>query len=138
MVQTLGFSQQATLVFISNANLDEVSRAELYSVYSLSRQKLEDDSLIIPHVYPNDHASMIRMSREIFDVFPYQLTRVWDRRIFTGRASMPVVVTDTNQMIEQVGNTPGSIGFIVVSSPDELAQIPNNVNVLKVINGANP
>lgn len=57
---------------------------------------------------------------------PHQLNRHWKRLLFTGTGRIPTTVNSTDQMIEKVSTTPGSIGYI------NSTMVPSNTKALYV------
>lgn len=58
-------------------------------------------------------------SKNFLQVFPYQLRRSWDRRIFSGIGQAPQQVNDIHEMHTRVADTPGAIGYLPEDRIDE-------------------
>ncbi|REL28420.1 hypothetical protein DXX93_18850 [Thalassotalea euphylliae] len=67
-----------------------------------------------------------RFSKEILKIFPYQLDRIWNKMIFSGVGSAPIVVKDHATLLEEVRNTPGAIGY------GEGVAHQGGINVIKI------
>lgn len=62
-------------------------------------------------------------------MFPYQVERIWNNFVFSGIAELPETVTDENDMLEKIKNTPGAIGY-ALSAPDDA-----DLSVVNVVEG---
>ncbi len=51
-------------------------------------------------------------SKHFLQVFPHQLRRSWDRRVFSGVGQAPQQVKDVEEMRQQLATTPGAIGYL--------------------------
>ncbi|MCG7947453.1 MAG: hypothetical protein N0C84_14020, partial [Candidatus Thiodiazotropha taylori] len=51
-------------------------------------------------------------SKHVLGVFPHQLRRAWNRQIFSGMGQAPMKVNTEAEMLEQIENTPGAIGYL--------------------------
>ncbi len=49
-------------------------------------------------------------------LFPYQVERIWQQRIFSGRASQPILLDSDQAVVDYVRANPGAIGYI--KNPD--------------------
>lgn len=71
-----------------------------------------DNSAIIVFVLPSQHDLHQRFAKEILQIFPYQLNRIWHKLTYSGLGVPPTVVASQQELIQAVINTPGSIGYI--------------------------
>ena len=51
-------------------------------------------------------------AKQVLDLYPRQLRRVWDRNLFSGSGAVPVTVDSIEEMIRRVNETPGAIGYV--------------------------
>ncbi|MDD5577843.1 MAG: hypothetical protein PHY16_01020 [Methylobacter sp.] len=51
------------------------------------------------------------------NMFPHQLRRAWDRMTYSGTGAVPVQLDSEQEMINEIANTPNSIGYLN-SRPD--------------------
>lgn len=51
-------------------------------------------------------------SKNFLQVFPHQLRRSWDRRVYSGVGQAPQQVEDVQEMQRRVADTPGAIGYL--------------------------
>jgi len=53
-----------------------------------------------------------KFSKRFLQVFPHQLRRSWDRRVFSGLGQAPQQVEDIDEMRQRLATTPGAIGYL--------------------------
>lgn len=51
-------------------------------------------------------------SKRVLQVFPHQLRRSWDRRVYSGVGQAPQQVDSVDEMRRRVAGTPGAIGYL--------------------------
>lgn len=61
----------------------------------------------------------IDFCKSILGMFPYQLRRIWDRQVFSGTGTAPVVVASEAEMLARVAATRGAIGYLSDSLVDD-------------------
>jgi hypothetical protein len=99
---------------IVNKQLDQVhlSRSTARAIFSMRQTHWPDGRLI--HVFVLDDRAPLHktFSKKILGVFPYQLRKIWDRRLYSGTGRAPVRVGSVEEMHQRVAGTPGAIGYI--------------------------
>lgn len=91
----------------------ELSRNKARAIFSGRISKLPDGTDITVFVYGHNDPKHMIFCKDKLDIFPRQLFRSWDRIVFSGRGSGPTIVNSETEMIKLVGQTPGSIGYVV-------------------------
>lgn len=89
-------------VILNNPIFPEISEQFLREVFSGKMRHWPDGKLIKVVVLKSDsplHQAFIQL-------------RLWNKRIYSGRADPPIVVKDINAMRAMVLNTPGAIGYL--------------------------
>ncbi|WP_036300979.1 type 2 periplasmic-binding domain-containing protein [Methylomarinum vadi] len=90
----------------------KLSRAELREIFFGRQTRWPDGSPLRVFVLPDKHPVHIRFAKEVLGIYPYQLRSAWDRMIYSGTGTPPVVVESLEQMKKQIRSTPGAIGYI--------------------------
>lgn len=90
----------------------QFTREELREIFFERRTRWPDGNPLRVYVLPDQHPIHIRFSKEVLGVYPYQLRSAWDRMVYSGTGTPPVVVESLEQMQEQIRQTPGAIGYI--------------------------
>lgn len=84
----------------------------LRSIFSLQLQHWPDGSKIHLFVQPLKSQAHQTFVKNRLGLFPYQLTRSWDRKIYAGRADPPTIVQSDQEMLEKVATVSGAIGYV--------------------------
>lgn len=90
----------------------KLTREDLREIFFGRRTRWPDGSQLRVYVLPDQHPIHIRFAKEILGVYPYQLRSAWDRMIYSGTGAPPVVVESLDQMLTNIKQTPGAIGYI--------------------------
>lgn len=99
-------------VILNHPTFPEISEQFLREVFSGKMRHWPDGKLIQVVVLKSDsplHQAFIQLRLRMF---PYQVQRLWNKRIYLGRGDPPIVVNDINAMRAMVLNTPGAIGYL--------------------------
>lgn len=78
----------------------------------MQKRVWSDNTPIKVFTLPNDSESYKEFVNEYLRMQPYQLDRLWNRLVFSGTGSKPEEVSNAEEMIEKVKETPGAIGYI--------------------------
>ena len=57
--------------------------------------------------------------RNVLQIYPYQLERIWQRNTYSGQGDAPIIVNSIEDMVAKVAATPGSIGYVNTETPPE-------------------
>ena len=98
----------------------------LRAIFGMRMQTWSDGTRIRVFVLSDDASLHQQFSKEILNVFPYQLRSAWDRLVFSGIGQAPVKVNSIEEMLAKVASTPGSIGYLWRKNID------SSVDVLQV------
>ncbi len=107
------------LVVNKSVPQDTLSRSYVRSIFSMRTTSWPNGIPIHVFVLGDKSELHAQFSKKILGVFPHQLRRAWNRQIFTGTGQAPTRVNTEQDMIEQVGQTPGAIGYISEGNIDE-------------------
>lgn len=105
------------LVVISHKDIktDVLKKRMLRNIFTLNMPRWPDGT--VTKVVSLGHTTPFhqQFTRTYLSVLSYQLQRHWERVIFSGRASPPVVVKSFPEMAAYVAKTPGAIGYLQAS-----------------------
>jgi len=97
---------------------ESVTLNEARMYLTLRLRSWPDSTPITVFVLPDDSALHGQFARDVLQLFPYQLRRVWDRQLFAGTGQVPVEVDDEEEMLRRVADTPGAIGYAAAIPED--------------------
>jgi len=106
---------------VVNTQLDvpALSRNQLRAIFSMRLTQWPEGPAIRVFVL-NDNDPLHRaFSKQLLGVFPHQLRRAWDRKVFSGTGQAPLSVTSQQEMRQRVADTPGAIGYLPEEMIDE-------------------
>ena len=95
--------------------IDTLSSDVLRSIFAMRLNRWPDGTPIRVFVLADKHPMHRQFSKQVLGLFPYQLRQIWDQAVFTGTGEAPSEVVDQKQMLEQLVNTPGAIGYLIGS-----------------------
>jgi len=105
-------SNSTSVITNKSCNVNALSSYELHAVFSL-RQQFWDNGLNIQLVTLRaDHPDHKLFTIERLGIQPFQLQRLWSRRIFQGLGKKPIIVDTPFELIQVVTSTPGAIGYV--------------------------
>lgn len=89
----------------------ELSRNTARAIFSMRLKRWDTGNSITVFVLPDGHPAHRQFTREVLSLFPHQLRRSWDRYVYSGIGTAPIVVKNQDEMIQRVAKTQGSIGY---------------------------
>lgn len=99
----------------SEVSLESLSKQYLLSIFSMRTRTWPDGMpvrvFILPP-YQDKHRLFVKQS---LGVFPYQLSNIWDRTVFSGAGQSPITVNSEAEMLQRVSQTKGAIGYVMTS-----------------------
>jgi ABC-type phosphate transport system substrate-binding protein len=112
-------AQSLDLVINPDVTQESLSRNTLRSIFSMRKTQWPDGKAI--HVFVMGDKSDLhrRFTKQLLGLFPHQLRRAWNRKIYSGMGQAPIRVESEQEMREQVAKTPGAIGYISEGYFDE-------------------
>ncbi|MDM7859270.1 hypothetical protein QTP81_01455 [Alteromonas sp. ASW11-36] len=121
-------AQSAEMRVIAHPDVTQnsVSQRQLRRIFSLKQRTWEDGSAISLIVLSSDNEQHIAFLRQQLQMFPYQLEREWNKLVYSGQASPPVVAVNNAEMRSLVASTPGAIGYLLTETT------PTNVKIIEV------
>jgi ABC-type phosphate transport system substrate-binding protein len=103
---------QLHVVTSPSINIKQISTRELRAIFTMKRQRWADSTPVTVVVLSAQAPLHQRFCKEILKLFPHQLQTSWDRLVYSGRGSGPVVVSSEQEMLDMLATTPGAIGYL--------------------------
>jgi ABC-type phosphate transport system substrate-binding protein len=89
-----------------------LSRSELQAIFAMRRRNWPNGTPIQVFVLPDDHPLHQAFCKQILNVYPHQLRRIWDRGVFSGTGQAPIEVKSVEEMQDRVAAVEGAIGYV--------------------------
>lgn len=99
-----------------------LTRNALRAMFGMRLRTWPDGTPVKVFVLREDSSTHKAFAKRILQIFPHQLSRAWDRLVFSGTGQAPQVVQSPEEMLARVANTPGAIGYLPPESIDERVQ----------------
>lgn len=105
---------------IANVQVEtkQLSKTTARSIFAMRVHQWPDGTPIKVFVLQDQNPTHNEFCKSILGMFPYQLRRIWDRQVFSGTGSAPVVVNSEQEMLNAVASTEGAIGYISLDNAD--------------------
>ncbi len=72
----------------------------------------KDGSTITVFVLADENPLHNEFCKEILNVFPHQMRRIWNRLVFSGTGQAPIELGNADEMADKLLTTPGAIGYL--------------------------
>lgn len=119
------------IAIISSVNITALSAQQIRNLYSLKKKLLPNNIRASLIRLPLSHTSTKAFCHNFYGLYPYQLQRLWDRQVFSGKAIAPKQVDNELEVIKLIISSPNSLGYISAHSP-LLQEYGGQLNVIAV------
>ena len=107
------------LVVNPSVAASSLNPATVRAIFNMRLLNWPDGTPIRVYVLPDKDPLHKSFSKQFLQVFPYQLRRSWDRRVFSGTGQAPRQLNDVQEMQARVADIPGAIGYLPEDRIDE-------------------
>ena len=122
-------TKEQTILIISGSAIDLINERQIQRYFTLQKKLLPDNASISLFRLPMGDTTTLEFSNRVFGFYPYQLQRIWDRQVYSGKAKPPAVANDENELIQQIASTPHALGYISTSTPIP-EELKGKINVI--------
>ena len=109
-------AQDISLILNPSVTASGLNRTDVREIFSARKQYWDDGSKITVFVLDSNASAHQAFCRQVLQIFPYQLERLWNQIIYSGQGDKPSVVTSESDMLKAVTTTPGAIGYVYAGS----------------------
>ena len=102
----------ADLVVHRALHQQEITRHVARLIFTMRLLRWSDGTPVTVFVLDDTDSLHRQFTKQVLDLYPRQLRRVWDRNLFSGSGAVPVTVDSVDEMIRWVDKTPGAIGYL--------------------------
>lgn len=89
-----------------------ISRNGLSAIFKMRLHQWRDGTPVTVFVLKDSNPLHKRFCKEMLNVFPHQLRRVWNKLVFSGSGQAPIILNDITEMQKRIRETPGAIGYL--------------------------
>lgn len=119
------------VAIISSIDTAPLNAQQIRNLFSLKKKLLPNNLRAELIRLPLDHHASKLLCQNLYQLYPYQIQRQWDRRIFSGKATAPKQVTTESEVVQMVRTRENSLGYISANSP-LLIEYKGQFNVIAV------
>ena len=107
----IALAQQAIVVANASVDTTSLTQSELRQIFTGHKQYWSNGEKIHVVVLEDIHTLHKAFCRENLEMFPYQLSRLWDQLTYSGQGITPTRVSSQEALLNMVENTVGAIGY---------------------------
>lgn len=117
--------EDSSVLVITNgaSQMNSITESNLRSIFAMRNNHWGKEVDVEVFVLPDDHPTHVSFAKYILHTFPYNLRRIWDRKVYSGTGQLPTVVNTEEEMIDKVSSTPNAIGYITKRYYRESAKV---------------
>jgi hypothetical protein len=111
VTSSFSFADELKVMAHESVSISQLNRSELRQIFTGHRQYWQNGKKITVFVLQDNDELHKQFCREILQMFPYQLSRLWDQLTYSGQGVTPVRVSSYQALIEALESTEGAIGY---------------------------
>lgn len=92
-------------------------------MFSMQMPQWPNGAPVRVFVLPDDHQRHRDFAKNLLNLYPRQLRRVWDRQLYSGTGQPPETVSSEAEMRQKVAATPGAVGYLSREEIDDSVQV---------------
>lgn len=119
------------VAIISSIDTAPLNAQQIRNLFSLKKKLLPNNLRAELIRLPLDHHASKLLCQNLYQLYPYQIQRQWDRRIFSGKAIAPKQAITESEVVQMVRTRKNSLGYISANSP-LLIEYKGQFNVIAV------
>ena len=120
-----------SLVIVTSKSNEALTIQDVKRLYSLKQKYLPNNKRAKLVVLPIDGATTLEFSQSLYGLYPYQLQRIWDRAVFSGRGKAPTPKENTQTMLSFIDANSDALGYMFVDE-SERTQMEESYHVLSL------
>lgn len=117
------------VAIIASSDVKPLTMDQLKNVYSLKQKLLPNKAPVKLVQQPLNTKVSQDFTRHLFEIYPYQLQRMWDRQVFSGRARAPKVIDTEGKIFAHLATSSNTIAYVSANSALFL-EYKGKINVL--------
>ncbi len=117
----------ATEIIVNKSVPDHnCSMADVRAIFTMKKRVWPNGKVIKVYTLPDSHPLHKSFVKNVLQLFPHQLRRVWDRMIYSGTGAVPIEVDSEQEMIRKISANPYAIGYLDVDPHDANVYVLNH------------
>ncbi|GAC35601.1 hypothetical protein [Paraglaciecola polaris] len=107
---------QVQVIVNNNVNVTTLSESSVRWIFSMRQTTWQDGSAIKVYVLSKQTPAHQHFCKNVLSMFPYQLERMWNKLAYSGLGEKPILVSDSQEMLNMISQEPGAIGYVFSTS----------------------
>lgn len=108
----LGQASASEVIVNKSVSVQEATQSDIRSIFTMQKRIWHNKKQIAVFVLAEDSQTHKDFVKNILQMFPHHLRKIWDRLVYSGTGTIPIEVDSEQEMIEKIANTPNSIGYV--------------------------
>jgi len=104
------------VAIIASSDVTPLNMDQLKNVYSLKQKLLPNQAPIKLVQLPLNNKVTQDFTRHLFELYPYQLQRIWDRQVYSGRARAPKLIETEGKVFAHLSTSSNTIAYVSANS----------------------
>lgn len=118
-------AEEVVVIVPAGSSIDTLSKTGLRAIFGMRSRTWPQGGAIKVFVLEDDDPVHAIFSKQILHTFPFNLRRIWDRRVYSGTGQSPYVVKTEQEMHDKISGNENSIGYIRRNSVDAGVKVVN-------------
>lgn len=118
-------ADEVVVIVPAGSSVDTLSKAGLRAIFGMRSRTWPQGGAIKVFVLEDDDPVHATFAKKVLHTFPFNLRRIWDRRVYSGTGQLPYVVKTEAEMRDKISVIENSIGYIRRNSVDARVKVVN-------------
>lgn len=105
-------ADEVVVIVPVDSSIDTLSKTGLRAIFGMRSRTWPQGGAIKVFVLEDDDPVHATFSKQVLHTFPFNLRRIWDRRVYSGTGQSPYVVKTEEEMRDKISGIENSIGYI--------------------------
>jgi hypothetical protein len=133
LYSTSALSDDKKLIVIASDNIKIISLEAISNLYTFRQKLMPNSQRAQLTSMPLNSEDSIDFTQKFFKYYPYQLKRIWDQAIFSGKARRPKQFDTSDELLIFIKDNDNAIGYILIKT-SEILKVKETYNVIAIIN----
>lgn len=125
-------AEEKKLIILASDNIQTISLETISNLYAFRQKLMPNSQKAQLTSLPMNSEDTIGFTQKFFNYYPYQLKRIWDQAIFSGKARRPKQFNNTVDLLYFIKNNDNAIGYLIIEN-SKLPQMKEAYNVVAII-----
>lgn len=104
--------EEVVVIVPAGSSVSSLTKTGLRAIFGMRRRAWPQGGAIKVFVLEDDDPVHAAFSKQVLHTFPFNLRRIWDRRVYSGTGQSPYVVKTEEEMRDKISRNENSIGYI--------------------------